>query len=419
MPDSGHTERRSRSRARGLVVAMLATAVSSNVGFAFGVLGPALRADLGVSRTALGALASAFFAATGAASVTAAKVVRTIGAGRGAAFALGAEFIVCMVAGLAGGYALLLAVAVLTGAAYALVNVASNRIVRVLASDDRLGRYMTVKTAGVPIAAAIVGVLSGLIARWGWRPMVVGLGLWAGLVAVTVVRTFDRVGPPAVADRWDADRLGPGFLFLPAAAFCFIAGSQPLYTWVPSYLHESLGVGAGTAAVLSGLATTVGIPAMLVIARFADYVGSARRPQFLAALCAVTAAAMVLVLLARSVGVGVAVAGLVVGVSANLALAGLFPAVIVEYAPNALERATGVAMTGYYSGAVAAPIGFGALADRSGGYTVPWSVCVTLLAAGVVLCLLVHAFTPRGAASSVAVPNAVEAPMLSSPVLDE
>lgn len=416
MPESGRTESRTRSRVRGLVVAMLATAVSSNVGFAFGVLGPALRADLGVSRTALGALASAFFAATGAASVTAGKVVRAIGPGRGAAFALGTEFIVCVVAGMAGGYTLLLVVAALTGAAYAVVTVASNRIVRVLASDDRLGRYMTVKTAGVPIATAIVGVLSGLTARWGWRPIVVGLGLVAGLVAVTVLRTFDRAGLPADAARSGAARLGLGFLLLPVAGFCFIAGSQPLYTWVPSYLHESLGVGAGTAAMLSGLATTVGIPAMIGIARLADHVGSARRGQFLAGLCAVTAAAMVLVLLARSVGVAVAVAGLMVGVSANLAVAGLFPAVIVEYAPHALERATGVAMTGYYFGALAAPIGFGALADWSGGYTLPWSVCLVLLAAGAVLCLLVHAFTPRAAAPAGA--NAVGGPKVSSPAWD-
>ena len=418
MPDSGRNEPRMRARVRGLVVAMLATAVSSNVGFAFGVLGPALRADLGVSRTALGALVSAFFAATGAASVTAGKVVRAVGPGRGTALALTTEFTVCVVAGLAGGYTLLLVVAVLTGAAYAVVNVASNRIVRDLASDDRLGRYLTLKTSGVPIATAIVGVLSGLTAHWGWRPIVVGLGLWAGLVAVTIVRTFDRVGPPAVAARTGTDRLGPGFLLLPVAGFCFIAGSQPLYTWVPSYLHESLRVDAGTAAVLSGLSTTVGIPAMLGIARLADHIGSARRAQFLAGLCAVTGAAMVLVLLARSVGVAVAVAGLVVGVSANLALAGLFPAVIVEYAPHALERATGVAMTGYYFGALAAPIGFGALADWSGGYTVPWSVCLILLAAAVVLCLLVHAFTPRGAASLAAVPNAAAGPMVSSPALD-
>ncbi len=348
-----------------------------------------------MSRTALGVLASAFFAATGATSMAAGRLVRAIGPRPSVGYALAVESLVCVIAGLAGGYLPLLVAALLAGAAYAVVNVASNRVVRSLAGDGRLGRSMTVKTAGVPVATTTVAVVGGLTTRWGWQPVVAGLGVCAGLVAVAAVRSLARLDQPGPArpqpSRPGADRLGPGFLLLPVVGFCFIAGSQPLYNWVPSYLHESLGVTVATASLLIGLATAIGIPAMIGIARLADRVGGAHRAQFLGGLCAATATAMVLILLARSVGVATAVVGLVVGVSVNLALAGLFPALVVECAPHALERGTGVAMTGYFFGALASPVGFGALADRSGGYTLPWLACLALLATATMLCLLIHA----------------------------
>ncbi|MGE5156468.1 MAG: MFS transporter [Betaproteobacteria bacterium] len=392
---------------RGLLVVMLAMAASSNVGFALGLLGPQLRADLEVSRTALGLLASAFFAASAAASVAAARLVQRIGPRRGIGYALATECVACVTAGLVGDYPLLFAAAVLAGASYAVVNVAGNRVVRALATDGRLGRAMTVKTAGVPVATTAVAVLGGVTTRWGWQPVVVGLGGAAGLIGIAAVRRLadiDRVahsrsgGPPAPPDR-----LGTGFLLLPVTAFCFIAGSQPLYNWVPSYLHESLDVGVGTASVLTGVATAIGIPAMVGLGRLADVVGAAHRVRFLGGLCAAIATAIVLVLLAGVFGVGTAVVGLVVGVSANLALAGLFPALIVEYAPYALERGTGVAMTGYFFGALASPVGFGALADRSGGYTLPWLTCLALLATAALLCLLIAAVVrPMGAPEDTA-----------------
>ena len=410
MPESHDLEPAGGQRQRRLLVVMLATSVSSNVGFAFGVLGPQLRSDLGVSRTALGVLASAFFAATGAASMAAGRLVRRIGARRSAGYALGIECVVCIVAGLAGSYLPLQAAALLAGVSYAVVNVASNRVVRSLADDAHLGRYMTVKTAGVPVATTTIAVVSGLTTRWGWQPVVVGIGVCAGLAAIAAVRTLGQLDPPngaarpAPADLTPAsptpadagtihlgsDRLGPGFFLLPLAGFCFIAGSQPLYNWVPSYLHESLGLTVRRASLATGLATAIGIPAMIGIARLADRVGGSYRALFLGGLCAITGTATVLVLLAAVVGVGTAVVGLVVGVSANLALAGLFPALIVEHAPHAIERGTGVAMTGYFFGALASPVGFGALADRSGGYTLPWLVCLALLATGTVLCVLIQ-----------------------------
>ena len=387
---------------------MVATSVSSNVGFAFGVLGPQLRTDLGVSRTALGVLAVGLLRrhrgrVDGGRPAGASD--RTRAAGRPTPWAPRAWCASSPAWPV--GYLPLLAAGLLAGVAYAVVNVASNRVVRSLADDAHLGRYMTVKTAGVPVATTTIAVVSGLTTRWGWQPVVVGIGVCAGVVAVAAARILGRFESPTGAAvplpvqprPAGPDRLGAGFFLLPLAGFCFIAGSQPLYNWVPSYLHESLGLTVGRASLATGLATAIGIPAMIGIARLADRVGGSYRALFLGGLCAITATATVLVLLAPTVGVGAAIAGLVVGVSANLALAGLFPALIVEHAPHALERGTGVAMTGYFFGALASPVGFGALADRSGGYTVPWLVCLALLATGSVLCVLIQVVRRAGVAA--------------------
>ena len=47
---------------------------------------------------------------------------------------------------------------------------------------------------------------------------------------------------------------------------------------------------------------------------------------------------------------------------------------LVDVAPLAMGRASGITMTGYYLGALIAPVLFGALADGP-GYSAAWSVC--------------------------------------------
>lgn len=55
----------------------LVTAVSSNLGFTFGVMGPSLRTGLGLSHAALGLLTSVFFACTGVARSPPVTVARS------------------------------------------------------------------------------------------------------------------------------------------------------------------------------------------------------------------------------------------------------------------------------------------------------------------------------------------------------
>lgn len=364
---------------RVLIAATFATAVSSNLGFALGVLGPALRLDLGISRTALGALSAAFFASTGCASIAAARLVRRFGTRASAFGALAFSGAGCTAAVTLGNYAAVLAASVVGGAGYAAVNVATNRIVRSVSDHAHLGRHMAIKTSGVPVATTTVGVVGGVTAQWGWRPAIALLATFIAMSAAVTLRTFRDAPAPALRSHDPNEPLPATVYLLGAAGFCAIAGSQPIYTWFVVYVHEALGFASGTASLIGGLCTAGGIPAMVLVAHASDRLGAGHRARFIGWLCATTGVTLILVLVGQYLGSGLAIVGVVIGAAANLSVAGLFPALITECAPHAIERGTGVAMTGYFAGALVSPVGFGAIADATGGYAVSWSVAAVAM----------------------------------------
>ena len=56
-------------------------------------------------------------------------------------------------------------------------------------------------------------------------------------------------------------------------------------------------------------------------------------------------------------------------------------AAVVDRAGPAVARATGVTMTGYYLGALASPVAFGAIVDGTGSYTWPWFILTVVMLA--------------------------------------
>ena len=131
MTDDAHpVDMKSVRTTATLARAAFVTAVASNVGFAFGIMGPSLRSGLGLSHAGLGLLTSVFFACTGAASIAAGHIVARSGNRATAVGALGATCIGCVAAAWVGTYAALVVAAVFAGAGYSVVNVVTNRLVR-------------------------------------------------------------------------------------------------------------------------------------------------------------------------------------------------------------------------------------------------------------------------------------------------
>ena len=113
---------------------------------------------------------------------------------------------------------------------------------------------------------------------------------------------------------------------------------------------------------------------MSLAALRADYLGRTKRVPLIVGLCIVLTASMLVVMSGLTLGLVVATIGLFVGFIAQLAAIGIMHAAVVDRAPRAVARATGVTMTGYYMGALATPVSFGALVDWLGTYTWAWLV---------------------------------------------
>jgi len=361
-----------------ILTCSLSAGLGSGPGFLFGFVGPALREDLGVSRGELGLLIGLFFGATGMASVLAARWGARIGA-RGCLLLSMTGLATSLVAmALLNSYAVLAAVAVVTGALYALVNVGTNMAVVAVARPGTDGFALTVKTAGVPAAASLMALASGWFPGSQWTVIVWVLAGAVALAAVAVLATMPR-GATVGRSLGGEARLRPGFWILPVAAFLFICGSQPLQSWMVTYLHESAGMSTGLAGALVSAGTLIGLVVMLATARWADRVGAGRRALFQAVICLTGSVGITAMLLGAGWWLVLLAAGAAVGIAANLAGAGLVHAVVVDRAPEAVGRASGVMLAGYYTGALVAPWGFGVLIDLTGGYVLSWSVCAALL----------------------------------------
>jgi cyanate permease len=79
--------------------------------------------------------------------------------------------------------------------------------------------------------------------------------------------------------------------------------------------------------------------------------------------------------------------------------AGFAHAVTVDRAPHAVGRATAVMSCGYYLGALVSPLGFGTLADLTGGYDLPWAVTAAAMALSVASYAVVQRRVPPAAAA--------------------
>ena len=396
---------------RWAVVAVSAAAMGGGTGppFLIGYLGPALRTDLMLSRTQIGLLIGVFYGLCGLGSLLAARIAEPLGARRCVLVDL-VLVAASLVAVLVTPSFWLLAVAMaVTGAGYALVNAGTSMAVAGTAPPGRAGQDLTVKTAGVPLMATLLALVGPAAAlHVGWQGVAGALAAVAVVVAAATSRVLPArsevaagAGPadstalvpatPAVAVRAPGSgrRLPDGFVLLPVAAFLFIAGSQPLLSWLVLSLTDA-GLSAATAGRISAAGTAIGIAGMILVSRLADRIGPGRRSLAATVLALTTATGVGLLWLATDGPLTVVVVGAVIGLLGNLGGAGTIQAVVVDRVPWAVGRAIGLMSAGYYLGALVSPWVFGAAADATGGYDLSWGLCAAALLASAACFVLVH-----------------------------
>lgn len=366
---------------RIVAVSALCMGVGASLGFVPGFLATTLRDDLGISRGQVGLLVSLYFGCTGIGSIMGGRATDRFGARAVIAadmvLVAGAAFLTAAI----GSYWSLVLAAILAGSAYALVNAGTNVAIGRAIDPERRTLAMSIKTAGVPLMAMVAaGAGPPLADRTSWQTIIVITGAVALAAAVVAVVVFDDDRPAAGAAA-PRGELPEGFWWFAVGAFLLIAGSQPLYSWTVAYLEQSLDASPGLAGAISATASGVGVVFMIASAQRTDRVGPDARVRRLITLLAINLAGTVLVMTGELVGTWFVAAGAVIGISAQLAAIGTMHAAVVDRAPRAVARATGVTMTGYYIGALASPAAFGWLADGTDTFAWSWAATAVLLAA--------------------------------------
>ena len=364
----------------------LAIAFNSAYGYVPGFMATAMRADLGIDRWHVGLLVSLYFGCAGVASLAAGRVCDHIG-GRFAVVG-GMAFVVvasALAAGV-GGYAPLPVAGVLAGLGYSLNNVGTNVAVAGAVTPRRRAVALSTRSSGILLMSALTAAVAPTVAdRWDWRWVYGGLGAGGAVMAVVALGVLrDDTGDPHELLRRRSHRLPKGFVWFPIAAFCLIAGAQPLLSWTVPYAEESLGLSATWAGILVGASSAVGAVAMVSTGVGADRLGAHRRIRLLVVLVAGTGVSCLLLAGGRILGLPVAMVGVLGGIILQFASIGTMHAAVVDRAGPAVARATAATMTGYYLGALVSPVAFGAFVDGVGSYEWAWLILGILLGASAV-----------------------------------
>ena len=364
-----------------VAVSTLTIAFNSAHGYVPGFLATALRADLGIERWHVGLLVSLYFGCAGLASLAAGR----IGDRLGSRFTVAAGLtLVVLAGGLAAGldgYAPLPAAGVLAGFGYALNNVGTNVAVAGAVSTRRRAVALSTRSSGILLMSALTAAVAPTVAdRWDWEWVYAGLGAGAAVTALAALGVLpDERGDAHELLRRRAHRLPKGFVWFPIAAFCLIAGAQPLLSWTVPYAEESLGLSPTWAGLLVGASSAVGAAAMIGTGLGADRLGPRRRIRLLVLLVAGTGVSCLLLAGGHLLGLAVAMVGVLGGIILQFAAIGTMHAAVVDRAGPAVARATAATMTGYYLGALVSPVAFGAFVDSVGSYEWAWLILGVLL----------------------------------------
>jgi predicted MFS family arabinose efflux permease len=370
----------------------LGTAVALGLArFAYGLLVPAMRAELGWSLARAGGLTTANGLGYLIGALAAAPVARRLG--ETASFRLGMVVTAAALAATAasGSYAALLVTRAVAGASGALVFIAGGVLVSRAAARHASAAPLAIYFAGAGLGIAVSGaVIPPLLGHHPGRWPLAWAGLAVGAALATVVSwTAARVGPPG-ADAGPAGnviewRSVVRHWRIAAAYLLFAAGYIAYITFLSAYLaahHVGVAEEALTWAAL-------GVAAIVAPALWSRPIGAWPGARALAASLAGLSVAAAIALASAAPAV---IAVSAVGYGATFLAV---PAAITRIIQSAVPRTdwTGAlaAFTAVFAiGQTAGPYLAGVLADRYGaGATLVWTA--VLCAAGAALSLTVRA----------------------------
>lgn len=355
--------------------------------FSVAALAPFLVTDLGLARSAIGAVVTSSFVVASSASLVAGHLVDRLGARRGLAVlcvTISAGVLAASVSGSVAALAVALAVA---GVGQSLANPATNVLITDAVPTQRRGLAIGIKQSGIQIGALGTGLLLPLVAELtGWRWAMRSTLLLAVLLLVTLWWTAGAGLAPPTRDRTRTARwtLPRGWLaWLVVYSLLLGTGLSSVNTYLPLYAVQSLGFTASTAGLLLAAFGATGVAARVGWGRWADRLSDLSVPLAWFSVAAVGGVGLI-------IGAGLWFDGLVwlgavvVGSSATAANALSMLAVVRR--GGATGHASGLVSLGFFGGFVFGPSSFGLLSDRA-GYFLAWPVVAAVFAGSVLLAL--------------------------------
>jgi MFS family permease len=372
------------------VTSTLGMAVATFLPYGLGALGPFITDDLGLSRTALGALTTVLYAVGAALSPVAGPLVDRYG-GRLSLLVLfatgGASF---LVAAAAPGYALMVAGAAVGGISVALCNPATNRLLALHAPPGRRGVLTGIKQSGVQVGAFLAGVaLPALGEALNWRVALAVAAVPALGGVVGSLRSVPVEEPAAtpIPTRATRDPLPAGVNRLAVYAGLMGLGVGATTACLPLYAVESLDMTRRVAGLTAAAVGLLGIAARIGWGRRQDRTG-APVSRSLAGLAVGSVAATALLWAASGPTALIWVGAGLFGATAVAWNALGMLAIVRDVELAQAGRASGRVLFGFYVGFVAGPVSFGWSVDVTGTYHLAWAAMTATFAAAAVLAWL-------------------------------
>lgn len=357
------------------------------------MLAPLATLDLGVAPSLIGWQVALLYLFASAGSGFSGGVLARWGPARTTQAALAASAFGCILIAEAGLAGVVVGTA-LIGAGYGQTNPAASQVLSRLATAQRRNMVFAVKQTGVPIGAAVAGLLLPSLALGiGWRgaALVVAAALAAAAAAVGALRPhWDAERDPTAPLRGGTGsafrelRATPGLPALALIGALFAAIQLALGAYAVTMLVEEFGWGPVAAGAAASLVQGMGAVARLAWAFLAD---RWRAGMLVLAVIGLGSAATAALL---PLALGWPVAG-VLGLIAALGFcaAGWNGVLIAEAArlaqPGRAGAATGGVLACTFAGVVAGPSLFALVIGLAGGYAQAFAALALLPLAGAAL----------------------------------
>lgn len=364
--------------------------------FLLGALSDAIRSDLGLDETAIGAAVTALFVTASIAAGPAGRASERLGASRALRIGVACSGLATAAIGAFAQQWWHLAVAlVVVGGAVGLIDTGAARGFSDRVAPAAQGTAFGIKEASVPAASLLAGLALPTIGdRLGWR----GAFLLALALAAAVWVALPRGGPRRASGATSSPRPLPGTET--DAAHAMTATRGPVLTARLARFAIGAGLGAGaataaatfmvpgmtdrgltiaTAGILLSVASVASIGVRLAAGRWADV--SAGVPARAVAILLGVGALGAALLVTPGGNAGTAALAAVLLLGGGWGWTGLAFLAAIRARPDAPATSAGVVLTGLGAGGALGPLGFGAIAAGA-SYRSAWLATAVVLALG-------------------------------------